>query len=348
MIDYEQLHLLAGRLAVPTAVRLFPDGGDAAIRAVYRACKRAFATIEPFQLGGSVIVFSKALLSSADLLSSGTNVMNINEVRAYVSTGFTLSVDSTSDSLQIWSGQPMSVEQLGSIGVVFHHDYGNEKFHIAGEEVSLPRVYAGQQSYFTIPTYANLDDALAYYKTPLVQNSSCHILSSIWYDDNRLFLVEKPENRIQYSLQTFLRYTLRSDAEVMREQNVDDSHPVDIRVTFHFKNNVALIEVKWLGKSKHSDGTLATGYSASRAVEGAHQLAKYLDHFAISSPFSVVRGYLVVLDARRRGLDAGTTSISEANGMYYAHQEIVFNPRYEDERRDFSQPLRMFAEPICS
>ena len=348
MIDYEQLHRLARRLAVPTAVRLFPDGGDAAIRAVYRACKLVFATIEPFQLGGPVIVFSKALLSSDDLLSSGTNVVNINEVRAYVSTGFTLSVDSTSASLQIWSGQPMPVEQLGSIGVVFHHDDGNEKFHIAGEEVPLPRVYEGQQSYFTIPTYANLDDALAYYKNSLVLNSSCHILSSIWYGYNRLFLVEKPEDRIQYSLQTFLRNTLRSDAEVMREQNVDDSHPVDIRVTFHFTNKVALIEVKWLGKSRHPDGTLATEYSASRAIEGAHQLATYLDYFAISSPLSVVRGYLVVLDARRRGLNAETTSISEANGIHYAHQEIAFNPRYEDERKDFSQPLRMFAEPICS
>ena len=348
MIDYDQLHDLARRLAVPTAVRLFPDGGDAAIRAVYRACKRIFATIEPSQLGGPVTIFSGAPASTKSLLSAGTNIANINEVSIYASSGFTLGLDSTTGFMQIWPGRPIPLEQLGPMGVVFLHDQGNEKFLIGDEEVPIPRVYSGQQSYFTIPTYANLDDALAYYKNPLTRTSSCRILSTVWHDKNRLFLKEKPEDTIQDSLRTFLRYTLRGDAEVMREQNVDDTHPVDIRVTFHFTNKVALIEVKWLGKSRHPDGSLATEYSASRAVDGADQLALYLDQFTVSSPLSVVRGYLVILDARRRGLNSGMTSISEADGMYYAQQEIAFNPSYEDIRRDFSQPLRMFAEPICS
>ena len=248
----------------------------------------------------------------------------------------------------MWSGQPMPVEQLASMGVVFCHDQGNERFVIGNEEIPLPRVYSGQQSYFTIPTYANLDDALAYFSNPVVRTSSCRILCTIWHDQNRLFLVEKPEDTIQHSLRSFLRYTLRGDAEIMREQNVDDTHPVDIRVSFQFTNNVALIEVKWLGKSKHADGSLATEYRARRALDGADQLATYLDQFKVSSPFSVVRGYLVVLDARRRGLNSGATSVSETDGMHYAKQEIAFNPRFEDMRKDFSQPLRMFAAPICA
>ena len=134
----------------------------------------------------------------------------------------------------------------------------------------------------------------------------------------------------------------------MREQNVDKTHPVDIRVNFQFSNNVALIEVKWLGKSRHPDGSLATEYTASRARDGAHQLASYLDSFTVSSPSSVVKGYLVVLDARRRGLVVGAADISEEDGMYYAHQEVRFDREYDLERIDFSQPLRMFAEPVCS
>ena len=347
MIDYDQLHNLAARLAVPTAVKVFPDGGEAAVRAVYRTCKRAFATIAPFQLGGPVIVFSQAQPKALEFPSTGLIVHNINDIRAYVSTGFTLAVDSATEVLRIWAGQPKPAEQLSPSGVVFVHDRGIEKFLISDSEVSIPRLFAGEQSFFSAPNFANLDDALAYYKNPVVRNSDCPILSTIWHDGNRLFLVGGPEDTIQCSLHIFLRNTLRGDAEVMREQNVDKTKPVDIRVNFQFTNNVALIEMKWLGKSKHPDGSMATEYTASRARDGADQLAGYLDRFTISSPFSVVKGYLVVLDARRRSLDVEATSISEEKGMFYAYQEIDFRPKYELERHDFNQPLRMFAEPIC-
>ena len=348
MINYDQLHAVASRLAVPTAVKSFPDGGEAAVRAVYRTCKRAFATIAPFQLSGPVLIFSQAEAATIEFDSTATKVSNINDIRAYISTGFTLEVDSATEGLRIWAGQPKPAEQLSPNSVVFVHDGGTEKFLILDSEVALPRLYSGEQSFFSIPHFANLDDALAYYKNPLARTSDCPVLTTVWYDDNRLFLIEGPEDTIQSSLYIFLRNTLRGDAEVMREQNVDTTHPVDIRVNFQFSNNVALIEVKWLGKSKHPDGSLATEYTASRARDGADQLARYLDRFTRSSPVAVVKGYLVVLDARRRGLVAEAMSISEENGMYYAYQEIEFDPRYDLERNDFNQPLRMFAEPVCS
>ena len=348
MIDYDQLQSLASRLAVPTAVMSFPDGGEAAVRAVYRTCKRAFATIAPFQLRGPVTIFSQVEPGTSEFDGAGVNVSNISDIRGYVSTGFAIEVDASTESLRIWPGQPQSIDQLSSGGVVFVHDEGIERFLIADSEIPLPRLYPGAQSFFGIPNFSNLDDALAYYKNPLVRSSDCPILSTVWYDDKRFFLIEGPEDTVQCSLHIFLRNTLRGDAEVMREQNVDKTHPVDIRVNFHFTNNVALIEVKWLGKSKHPDGSPATEYTASRARDGAKQLACYLDRFTSSSPLSVVKGYLVVLDARRRGLDTDATSISEEDGMYYAYREIEFEPRYHLERSDFNQPLRMFAEPVCS
>ena len=348
MIDYHALHSLANRLAVPIAVKSFPTGGEAAVRAVYRTCKRAFTTIAPFQLDGPVTIFSQPEAGTIAFDSAGVNVSSINDISAYISTGFTLEVDPATESMHIWAGQPKPAEQLSPGAVVFVHDKGIEKFLISDTEVELPRLYTGEQSFFSIPNFANLDHALAYYKNPLARTSNCHTLSTVWYDDNRLFLIERPEDTFQCSLHIFLQYTLRRDAEVMREQNVDKTHPVDIRIKFHFSNRVALIEVKWLGKSMHPDGSLATEYTASRAREGADQLARYLDAFTASSPSSVVKGYLVVLDARRRGLVAGATSISDEDGMYYAHREIEYEPQYDLERNDFSQPLRMFAEPVCS
>ena len=348
MIDYDELRSLASRLAAPTAVKSFPAGGEAAVMAVYRTCKKAFSTIEPFQLGGPVTIFSQAEAGIIEPASAGVNVANIKDLSAYLSTGFTLEVDPATESLRIWAGQPRPAEQLSPGAVVFVHDRGTEKFLISDSEIDLPRLYPGAQSFFSIPHFANLDDALAFYKNQIARTSDCRELSTVWYDDNRLFLKRGPEDTIQCSLHIFLRDTLRSNAEVMREQNVDLTHPVDFRVKFHFSNKVALIEVKWLGKSMHTDGSLATEYTASRARDGADQLARYLDVFAASSPSSVVKGYLVVLDARRRRLVAGATSISKEDGMHYAHQEIEYDQQYDLERNDFSQPLRMFAEPVCS
>ena len=298
MIDYDSLHSLAKQLPASAAVLSFSEDGDAAINVVYRTCKRVFNAIDPGQLEGPVFVFSLAMQCSAVDRSSGRSIGDLNEVKAHVSTGFALEVDSSTSHLRIWPGAPpVNFESLRKFGVVFLHENGNERFLISDKEILIPRVFAGKQSIFSVPHFEDLASALAYYRTPVVRNSECSILETIWHDDKRLFLKEKPEDAIQRSLQRYLHHTLRNNAEVMREQNVDETHPVDIKVTFLFTNRVALIEVKWLGKSKHLNGTKATSYTSSRAVNGACQLAKYLDSFAKSSPFSVVKGYLVVLDA---------------------------------------------------
>ena len=349
MTDYHNLQSLARQLPATMAVLSFPEGGDKAMRVVYRACQQVFTVIDPSQLGGPVLVFSQAKQHSVEHRSSGRSIGNINEVQEFARSGFALEIDSSTNAAWLWPVQPpLSVQELRGYGVVFFHEEGNERFLIAEHESPIPRVFAGKQSIFSVPHYANLADALTYYRNPVVRNSECAILETVWHDDYRLFLVEKPEDAIQRSLQRFLRHTLRDNAEVMREQNVDATHPVDIRITFQFSNRVALIEVKWLGKSKHADGSLATQYGPSRAIDGARQLADYLDSFAKSSPSSVVKGYLVVLDARRWGLSDDAATVTVENGMHFANQEIEFQPRYDALRTDFNQPLRMFAKPICS
>ena len=53
MIDYENLQNLARQLPASVAVLTFAEGGDAAIKVVYRACKQLFTAIDPSQLGGA-------------------------------------------------------------------------------------------------------------------------------------------------------------------------------------------------------------------------------------------------------------------------------------------------------
>ena len=98
---------------------------------------------------------------------------------------------------------------------------------------------------------------------------------------------------------------------VKREQIVDATHPVDIKVTWPAINNVALIEVKWLGDSGQ------TQYRDARANEGAKQLIDYLASSVQEEPDKHFVGYLTVFDGRR-----GKTS------NQYERQEINYRSEY--------------------
>lgn len=89
------------------------------------------------------------------------------------------------------------------------------------------------------------------------------------------------------------------------------THPVDIKVTWPAINNVALIEVKWLGDSGQ------TQYRDARANEGAKQLIDYLASSVQEEPDKHFVGYLTVFDGRR-----GKTS------NQYERQEINYRSEY--------------------
>jgi hypothetical protein len=151
---------------------------------------------------------------------------------------------------------------------------------------------------------------------------------------------------MRQSLANFLAARLDASHEVREEQGVDESHPVDVKVTRLFSNRLAIIEIKWLGDSRDRNH-ITVRYRDSRALEGAKQLADYLDMNRASAPNQVTRGYLVVIDARRRGLAETTTSISRTEGMHYRDIEIEYAVHHDQLRDDFEKPLRMFAEPVC-
>lgn len=204
-------------------------------------------------------------------------------------------------------------------------------------------------SYFAIQTYKDLELAFEDYNTKIVRHSECVYLNTAWLDkSNRIFFSPKPEHLLRDSLTQFLKMRLRN-AEVRPEQVVDKSHPVDIKVTWSLANHLALIEIKWLGKSIEKLGKgFKKIYTRNRALEGAKQLADYLDENIKQAPVKSTKGYLVIFDARRWGCSNRTTSIDSKNGLRYKNEIIVFDPDYHKLRNDFAKPFIFFLEPVIT
>jgi hypothetical protein len=119
-----------------------------------------------------------------------------------------------------------------------------------------------------------------------------------------------------------------------------------VKVTWMLTNRLALIEVKWLGKSISASGK-TTMYSQARANSGAKQLASYLARNKQHAPSHITVGYLVIIDGRRRNVNATSRTVGYEDGMYFRHRDLTFTPPLDETRRDFASPIRMFAEPVC-
>jgi hypothetical protein len=236
--------------------------------------------------------------------------------------------------------------QVAQDCVVYTYENGTEMFYAGSASSPVINPMEGYASVFTIPTFDDLKLALSEYRDKQARRTSCSILAEVWKGQKRILFRSGPEPTMRNSLVQFLKACLRGDVEVRPEQVVDESHPVDIKVTWFMSNRLALIEIKWLGASKTNPSRLLS-YSDSRAREGARQLANYLDRNASQAPQQVTRGYLVVFDGRRARVRPSTRRINHANGFWYEHSEIVFEPKYHERRSDFEVPIRMFMEPLC-
>lgn len=187
----------------------------------------------------------------------------------------------------------------------------NESLTIKGKHFQLSEYYdSAVSSIFARPTYKELEEAMDYYDTRYVRECSCKVLSQIWTDATKKEFVQKPEHFMRDSLWQCLQNILRNHT-VKREQIVDATHPVDIKVTWPTINNVALIEVKWVGDSGQ------TQYRDSRANEGAKQLIDYLASSVQEEPDKHFVGYLTVFDGRRG-----------RNSNQYERQEINYNAEF--------------------
>lgn len=246
---------------------------------------------------------------------------------------------------------PRLVPDLGSLAdaAVVYHFAGGDFFYLDGGLASVPNP-TGFPSVFGLPTFIDLDRALRYYADAMARHSTCRILQRVWFDQARILLVNRPEKIMRTSLAQYLRCTLRDHEliEVREEQNVDESHPVDVKISWSMSNRIALIEVKWLGYSISIDKShVSTIYSDPRAQDGADQLARYLESNLERVPRHISRGYLVVYDARRDGVvrDTLIQDIDHETAQHYADIELTYDPRHEEDRIDFAPPARFYLAP---
>lgn len=333
----ESLHLAA-------ITRCFGQSGVESFKRVVETVSQLYQRFDPALRDRPLIVISQNELTP--ILADGASVLKINDVDHEFAACDVIHI-LEDGRLALFSDPTADPVTLSQAGVVYTFSPGAEHFYAGGEKFlmlnPLPSLHA---SVFSRPTYRSLEEALQVYRTRIARETSCIILMGIWDTPNRICFKKKPEATMRQSLYHFLNGYLQ-DAEVRPEQNNDESHPVDVKVSWLFSIQRAIIEIKWLGDSRDG-GVISTTYRPARANEGAAQLASYLDQSKTWGANVRTRGYLVVFDGRRRNVTHSTTSVNGADGHYYRDHEIQYQPDDAQIRDDFADPIRFFLNPVLS
>lgn len=223
-----------------------------------------------------------------------------------------------------------------------------EYFYVNNNEIkivnkfSCPSIYALQYHY--------LNEALLSYKNERIRKISCEHFKKSWADINNIYFIASPEESIQISLCEFLKNRI-SGVDVVREYNLGASKPVDVRVFWRRANRAALIEVKLMGRCLDDLKNLnSTNYTNNRGNDGMKQIKEYIDLVNSDSPTVINKGYLAVIDGRRRNIDPKVITINSADGFYYANIELNIQPelQYYNSHMNIEVPIRMYAEPITN
>lgn len=330
---------------VPFVIQHHGSKAGPALRAILTFIRGFYEHVAPESQGQAIVIFQTLDDAARPITDGGIPCTSFQELAHKVVGPCAIQVIQ-SGGFVIWPAFEADVHEISRTAVVYSFNLGVERFYANKENKLLPKVIRGRSSNFAVPTFNSLREALAAYRDTVVRTSSCEIMSTAWHGTNRLYFKAAPEETIRRSLTRFLKITL-DNAEVRPEQIVDESHPVDIKVTWFMTNRLALIEIKWLGKSR-DDEKVTANYADARARKGAKQLAEYMDANKGQAPIHEARGYLVVVDARRAKLALYRTSISTEDGMKYSTAEIRYRPKYHEARSDFEHPIRMFVDPICT
>jgi hypothetical protein len=345
MVDRDLLFKIAGDFFVLQVSKELGDKGAEALRAAMETAKRLYEYVDPASVSSGIIIIAPLAESVLPAPMASRNVISFENlggrdidslvVQVLSSLGWAISEDKLPDPIP-----------LSRSAVVYQFLAGREAFYANEKEFRVPSREYGEQSWFAVTAFDDLQSALDHYDSKMARRSSCPILCKIWHDAGRRYLRRRPELRMRRSLTHFLKCHLRGSVEVRPEQVMDESRPVDVKVTWFNCNRLGVIEIKWLGQSKKYNGALGTAYSETRAIEGARQLADYLDANRVQAPTHITHGYLVIFDARRRGNVTTDAAVSRDDLFYYEKADIKFSPKYHEERSDFECPRRIFLEPV--
>jgi hypothetical protein len=345
MIDRAKLDDIIAKSRYLWVRKSIGPGGQAALHDLFGELHHIFGLIEPSAYNSLFVLMPVG--PSIPRRSLGMFVdVTLGVLAQQVRDGDVMEV-LANGLLRVYHPAQVKQAALSRHAILYEYNQRSEYLWAGGSRSAIEKLDPAYDSLFSVPAFSELREAIEYYRTRMARQSSCKILARIWDDERRMFLKAKPESCMRDSLTQHLFGTLRGECEVRPEQIVDESHPVDIKVTWCFTNRLALIEIKWLGDSRRGDGRRATAYRDRRAREGAKQLAEYLDKNKVHAPGHVTRGTLVVFDARRKRIRCKQGEPSRADGLAYAHEEITYSPAYHRTRNDFEEPIRIFLEPVC-
>jgi hypothetical protein len=345
-IDLQAMAEIFGDAFVPFVVKHHGDAASPVVRSILSFIKGLWEYIAPESLNHQLVIFQTLNDADRPISSSGLECYAFTELANKVLGPCVIQVV-PSGAFILWTEHSANALDLSQTAVVYSFEKGTERFYAKSESKLLRKLIPGRTSNFAVPTFNDLREALAAYRDTQVLTSSCDILSTAWYEPNRLFFKPAPEETIRRSLTRYLKITFEPNAEVRPEQIVDESHPVDIKVTWFMTNRLALIEIKWLGRSR-DDAGIKNNHTVARAKSGAKQLADYMDANKVQATTHETRGYLVVVDARRAKLSINKTTLSTDDGMKFAASEIPYDPKFHEIREDFETPIRMFVRPVCN
>ncbi|MFH1919265.1 MAG: hypothetical protein ABIP48_05165 [Planctomycetota bacterium] len=319
---------------------------ERALRLAIENCVRVYDHFEPpTGLGSWVLLIPLQACHSpgiADTLGGSGRAFNtVSRLADAMNAGCCVLRQPDGSFLLFDSPTPEALSEACKSALVYAFEAGVDVFRIQGHRFEVPKTFACV-SVFAAPAFSELREALEHYDLHFCRYTKCALLAMVWSDDQRRYFKQKPEVTMRRSLEQFLRGVML-DAEVRPEQNVDESHPVDIKVTWAVIKRQALIEIKWLGHSRKPDGSNAKMFYASRAKDGAKQLANYLDENKPHVADQVVRGYLVVYDGRRANPNVEAATDEEL--LKYEAREVDYDPEYHSMREDFDPPLRFYMRP---
>lgn len=207
----------------------------------------------------------------------------------------------------------------------------------------------GLVSPFALSYFRDLDSALQdYYEFKARESADSH-LAQIWADPDRLVLKNKPEKHMRRSLHDYLATRLRdAEPDVLQEQNVNETEPVDVRIQWLDSNRLSLLEVKWLGDSLGPEGEVSVKYRDARAREGYTQTRDYIHSQRATLRNHIVRGQMVLFDARRRGVSKRSDGVYECVDRWaYQSQEVDYGDVLVNEM-GVEEPRRFFLQPVAA
>lgn len=294
----------------------------------------------------SSIVIFKSDSINLNVIHTQTYVINDFSHLTQFESSLNLTIQVKKVDELIVSLSEVDISLITPTNFAYQYTSDKERFYTKMAIYDLPSI-PDADSYFAIPTFKSLDIALSHYKINFVRTAFCPYIQEALCPQ-KIFFKPKPEKHLRRSLEFFLKARMREYTEIRPEQIVDESHPVDLKITWQGINHIAIIEIKWLGKSLATDGgnsRFSSTHDESRALSGARQLVEYLDsNKERTANFNTI-GYLVIYDLRRKDSVVNMIKIDRDNGLFYENQEVDFNPRYHEIRKDFAKPIRMFIYP---